>query len=98
MNQANETGPRFSISARIRSIKAGLPGSRVNVQLSTFHAQRSMAGVECWALSVERLPPRLREVIVPQLENIHDIPEASAGPPLSSALVFAAAILHPRGH
>src|SRR6266480_1257317 len=63
MNQANETGPRFSISARIRSIKAGLPDSRVNVQLSTFNAQRSMAGkaarvagVECWALSVEVCP------------------------------------------
>jgi len=58
----------------------------------------AVAGVECWALSVERLPPRLRELLVPQLENIDDIPEASAGLPLSSALVFAAAILHSRGH
>src|SRR4029453_8985074 len=98
MNHAKETGPRFSISARINLINAGFP-LRV-FKRSTFHVRRWTFNcrvlnwtLECWALSVQRFALKFSTP-----ENVHDLSQTSAGLPLSSALVLEAAILHSRGH
>lgn len=59
MNHAKETGPRFSISARINLISAGFAlrvfkRSTFSVQRSTFNCPVLNWTLECWALSVER--------------------------------------------
>ena len=63
MNQAKETGPRFSISARINLTSAGFPfrvfkRSTFNVQRSTFNCSGSELGVgmlgACRAVALQR--------------------------------------------
>jgi hypothetical protein len=76
---------------------------RVQRQRSTLNAQRStvrldeLLSVGRWALSVERLPPTLDELIRCVVsETDQHIPQTAAGLSLPAAMVFKAMVLHSR--
>src|SRR4030095_1925910 len=103
MNQANDCGPLFSIWSRMIWINAGFPPGVFNVQRSMLNAQRStvrldeLLSVGRWALSVERLPPTLDELIRCVVsETDQHIPQTAAGLSLPAAMVFKAMVLHSR--